>query len=101
MNAFEEVRARRAALVAKAEVEREAIARRVDAWRPVLTGVNRGLKALGVVRRFAPVIGAGLGLGLASIVATRGGILGKLIQGGLAAWRFGRSVRELGSARRG
>ena len=95
-----ELRERRERLAALAAAERDEIGRQLDGWQRSLSGVDKAMAVLGTVKQHAPLLGVGLGIGVSALLAARPG-LSRVVQGGAAAWRLGRSVARLVSGLRG
>ena len=81
--------ARRERLIARAAEQRDAIARDVG---EIQAAVDRGRTWLGAVKKAAPLIGVGLGVGTLLLARSRVGIAG-VIKGGLAAWKIVRLLK--------
>jgi hypothetical protein len=87
--------ARRAALVARAEAERAALAAEFAPFERPLQIADQGLAIVRRVKPLTPAIAIAVGLGVAALTLARARGAGSLVQGGLAAVKAGRSVRGL------
>jgi hypothetical protein len=83
----DEVRARRARLVERAENEREELGLELDEWRKPLRTVDRGLAVYRGFKRSMPVIGFGAGVGMAALAFIRPQGITGWINAGLEAWK--------------
>ena len=81
------LRARRARLLERAGVERDELAGLLSTWERPLRAVDRGLAFLQGLKRGAPVIGIGIGVGMAALAFVRPRSLTGWFRGGQAAWR--------------
>lgn len=88
----EALRARRAALVARAGVQRDAVVRRLDAWEKSFAPVDRGIAWLGAMRRKAGPLGVSLLALLGTLLVSRSGKIGSLLRGASKAFRIGRTA---------
>ena len=87
MSGREANRARRALLVERAAIERDELADRIAPWQKPLTAVDQGLALLAALKRNAPLLGAGLGAGMAALAFVRPATIGGWFRGGQALWR--------------
>jgi len=87
--------ARRAALVARAASEREALARQLAPLRTL----DSGLERLRVMKPQLPAIVIGTGLGLSALLLALPAGRSPLIRGGIAMLQLAGSVRRLLSDR--
>ncbi len=81
----DEVRARRARLIERAESEREDLGRELDGWRKPLRTVDRSLAVYRGFKRSMPVIGFGAGVGMAALAFIRPEGITGWIRAGLEA----------------
>ena len=96
MNQPGEIRAERARLLARAEVERERVAAQLRAWEAPLALVDRGVAAARCVRRHPEwALGAAIVLG---VLRPRRALA--WARNGLIAWRAFRSVSAWPRGRR-
>ena len=96
----DEVRARRARLVERAENEREELGRELDGWRKPLRTVDRGLAVYRGFKRNMPVIGFGAGVGMAALAFIRPEGITGWINAGLEAWKALSGARASAARRR-
>jgi hypothetical protein len=94
-----ELRERRERLAARAAAERDVIGRQLDGWQRSLSGVDKAMAVFHTVKQHVPLLGVGLGMGVSALLVARPG-LSRVVQGGAAVWRLGRSVRRLVSGLR-
>lgn len=95
----ETVRARRERLVERAAIERDELAGLLGAWQKPLGAVDHGLAFVRGLKRSAPVIGMGIGVGMAALAFIRPANLSGWLEGGQAVWRL-LTDRNRGAARR-
>ena len=88
--AYEAHRARRAALVARAEAQRDELGHSVNAWKPVFAGADRARSVLKQAARLSPVIGAGLGV--LGLLAARSQRVARVARRATSAWRTTQTV---------
>jgi hypothetical protein len=81
------VRARRARLVERAAIERDELAGLLGAWQRPLGAVDLGLAFVRGLKRSAPVIGMGVGVGMAALAFIRPANISGWFQAGQTAWR--------------
>jgi hypothetical protein len=85
---------RRARLVEQAERERDQLSRVAGPWRTPMAVVDRGLEIARGIRRSAPVIGIGVGIGMAALAILRPKGLGEWLRRGQAAWQVVAETRK-------
>ena len=83
---------RRAALVARAAVQRDDLARQLGAWEPAFDRIDRAMAWLGRLRRHARPLAVGVAVLFAVLAARRPPSLTPWIRGGANAWRVGRTA---------
>jgi hypothetical protein len=79
--------ARRARLVEQAAEERDHLARLLGRWRKPLETADRTLSFLASLKRHAPLIGAGLGVGAAALAFARPRNIVGWVRDGIGAWQ--------------
>jgi len=92
------VLARRAALVARSDAQRDELAIAVEPWRRALGTADRALAWFHAARRNAPLLGVGVGI-LGALATSRGGMA--WVRRGQTAWRIGSSILGLITGWRG
>ena len=83
----DEVLGRRARLVEQAGRERDELSRLVHPWRKPIAVVDRGLEIARGIKRSAPVLGIGVGIGMAALAILRPRGLGEWLRRGQAVWQ--------------
>lgn len=105
MSGRTDLRARRDELLRRAESQREELAVQWRGWQKVFAGVDRGMAAAAWLRRHAPKVAVGAGIGAVILGLVRPRLAGTALVAGPLAVRFGGSLlRALGylvTARRG
>jgi hypothetical protein len=82
----ESVRARRTRLQERAAVERDELAGLCSRWQRPIDAFDRGLAIARGFKRNAPVLGIGLGLGMAALAFIRPRSITGWVRNGLAVW---------------
>ena len=67
--------------------ERDELSRLAGPWRKPMAVVDRGLEIARGIRRSAPVIGIGVGIGMAALAVLRPKGIGEWLRRGKAAWQ--------------
>lgn len=93
--AREALAARRAELVARAALDRAAIAKQLEFVR----SIEGGLERLGQTKPELPALAVSAGLGLSALLLALPSGQGKILKAGLSLFRLAGSVRKLFSAR--
>src|SRR5215510_2963618 len=92
------VLARRAALVARTDAERDELALALEPWRRAIGAADRALAWFRAVGRNAPLLVIGVAA-LGALVASRGGMA--WVRRAQSAWRPGRTILGFIAAWRG
>ena len=78
MSGKSEPRMRRAELVRRAESQREELATQLQQFQPLFQGIDRGMSALGWLKRHIPTVAAGAGV-VALVLGIARPVLGRRV----------------------